>query len=448
MAILNAYTDPIGQTGVVPHLIYIQTNDTLAAVATAGYLDHLVSQGILVSDMEMAVVSTKTSPNARASATNLYSISFSGGHCQLTLVGGSPGGNAWLLGGNAVSGTQTLSSTDNVILQSNTGTISLLAPNAGQFAYITAANVSIAGSAAVNITGGALTLNMSGSAFVGATGPLSFQGSSVAIVPASVANVVTANVLYYNTSTGVVTRGAPGAIDTSLNYTWTGTNQFNGPFGVNASSGDVTISSAAQNVNILATTAAKAVNIQSPTVAVVASTLFSVSSATMSLQTTGTGGLNIAAGGILSLQGALGINLPTLASAAATANVVYYNTGTGYITYAAAPSGGMTWSNVTGTSQAMAVSNGYVANNASLVTLTLPAVASVGQIVAVSGNGAGGWSVAQNASQIVHIGSVASTAGVGGSVASTNRYDCVELICTVANLEFVARSSFGNLNIT
>jgi len=48
----------------------------------------------------------------------------------------------------------------------------------------------------------------------------------------------------------------------------------------------------------------------------------------------------------------------------------------------------ITWNNVTGTSQAAAVNNGYVTNNGALVTVTLPASAAVGQAVAISGSGA------------------------------------------------------------
>lgn len=110
--------------------------------------------------------------------------------------------------------------------------------------------------------------------------------------------------------------------------------------------------------------------------------------------------------------------------------------------------GGMSWSNVTGTTQSMAVNNGYVANNASLVTFTLPSTATEGAIVAVAGSGAGGWKIAQNASGIIHFGDVASLTGTGGSIQSSNRYDCVELVCIVANNEWVVRSSQGNITVT
>lgn len=113
----------------------------------------------------------------------------------------------------------------------------------------------------------------------------------------------------------------------------------------------------------------------------------------------------------------------------------------------AAAGGGLNWSAVTGTSQSAAVNNGYITNNASLVTVTIPDTAAVGDVVHVAGYGAGGWKVAQNASEIIHFGPIDTTTGVGGSLASTNRYDAVELVCTVANTEWAVITSVGNITI-
>lgn len=106
------------------------------------------------------------------------------------------------------------------------------------------------------------------------------------------------------------------------------------------------------------------------------------------------------------------------------------------------------WTEVTGTSQSASINNGYITNNAGLVTVTIPTTAPVGSIVRISGKGAGGWKVAQNASEVIHFGSVDTTTGTGGSLASTNRYDAVELICTVADTEWLVLSSVGNIEVT
>ena len=108
---------------------------------------------------------------------------------------------------------------------------------------------------------------------------------------------------------------------------------------------------------------------------------------------------------------------------------------------------GISWVEVTGIAQAMAVDTGYIANNVALVTLTLPAVAVVGDRVRVAGKGAGLWRIAQNAGQVIHFGATDSTVGVGGSVTAILRYDCVELLCITANTDWVVLSSVGNLTV-
>jgi len=110
--------------------------------------------------------------------------------------------------------------------------------------------------------------------------------------------------------------------------------------------------------------------------------------------------------------------------------------------------GGFTWNNTTTATQAMAVSNGYVSNNGvTLVTFTLPATATVGQIIAVQGSGSGLFTIAQNASQTIHFNAVNSTTGVTGSVSSTSQYDSIMLICNIANTDWVVNQSTGNLSV-
>lgn len=109
--------------------------------------------------------------------------------------------------------------------------------------------------------------------------------------------------------------------------------------------------------------------------------------------------------------------------------------GAGSVTISVTGSG-YTWTDVSGTSQSMAVNNGYVANNVGLVTLTLPSTAAFGSTVMIQGYGSGGWRVAQNAGQTIHTGVLSTTTGVGGSLSSTNRYDSIEILCVVADTEW------------
>jgi len=111
--------------------------------------------------------------------------------------------------------------------------------------------------------------------------------------------------------------------------------------------------------------------------------------------------------------------------------------------------GGISWNEETSTSVTMAVDNGYIASNAAQVTCTLPATAALGSVFRVAGKGAGGWKVGQQAGQTITWDEAsATTTGVGGSLASTDDYDAVELVCITANTDFSVISSKGNISIT
>lgn len=101
---------------------------------------------------------------------------------------------------------------------------------------------------------------------------------------------------------------------------------------------------------------------------------------------------------------------------------------------------GYSWTEITGTTQAMVASNGYILNNAGLVTATLPATSSIGDTLILQGKGAGLYRIAQNAGQTIHFGSSDTTTGVGGYLEATNRYDSIELVCITANTDWAVLS--------
>lgn len=127
---------------------------------------------------------------------------------------------------------------------------------------------------------------------------------------------------------------------------------------------------------------------------------------------------------------------------------LYYkdDSGTEYDLTAAVTGTGITWQEETGTTVAAAVNNGYVLNNAGLVTLTIPDTAPVGSVIEIVGKGAGGWKVAQNAGETIHFGDTDTTTGTGGSLASVDRYDVLRLVCVTANTDWTATSP-SNLTI-
>jgi hypothetical protein len=134
---------------------------------------------------------------------------------------------------------------------------------------------------------------------------------------------------------------------------------------------------------------------------------------------------------------------PVLATLTAGTGVSITN-GAGSITIAAS-GGGMTWTEVTGVSQSAAVNNGYIANNAGLVTITLPSTFAVGDVVRIGGKGAGLWALAANTGDTIHFG--AQDTSVGGSLTATNRYDTVEVVGITANSDWLVLSSVGNLTV-
>jgi hypothetical protein len=142
---------------------------------------------------------------------------------------------------------------------------------------------------------------------------------------------------------------------------------------------------------------------------------------------------------------------PAFATLTSTGGTISYTTGANTLNLeAVAGASGLPWTVVTGTSQAISVNNGYIANNAGLVTLTLPASATVGQTIEVTGiNNATGWKIAQNANQVIHFGSSNTTTGTGGSLASTATRDAVRLVCVIAgaSTEYNVLSAQGNITV-
>lgn len=137
---------------------------------------------------------------------------------------------------------------------------------------------------------------------------------------------------------------------------------------------------------------------------------------------------------------------PTAATLTAGSGISVTNAA-GSITIASVGAG-LTWTVVTGTTQAAVAGNGYFANNAGTVTVTLPATAAVGAAFAVAGmNNATGWALQANTGQTIYFGSTNTTITTG-ALASTKTNDAVMVVCNVANTSFVVVSSIGNLTVT
>ena len=181
----------------------------------------------------------------------------------------------------------------------------------------------------------------------------------------------------------------------------------------------------------------------------------------------GTGLSNPTAHGILIGEGASAVN-PVVLSAgqiligttSADPSAATLTQGTGItitsasgsiaIASSTAAGGGFVWNDTTGTSATIAAGNGYVADNAALVTFTLPATSVFGDCFCIQGKGAGGWKIAQNAGQQINFGNASTLSGSGGSIASNNQYDSVTCVCVTAGASAIwaVRSSQGQMTVT
>lgn len=103
----------------------------------------------------------------------------------------------------------------------------------------------------------------------------------------------------------------------------------------------------------------------------------------------------------------------------------------------------------TGTPVMASVDRNYVANSASLVSLALPTVpgTAYSSKVRLFGHGSGGWTITQGAGQIIRFGNNSTTLGVGGSLSSTNRYDCVELLQGADENTWIVCNAVGTIAV-
>lgn len=93
------------------------------------------------------------------------------------------------------------------------------------------------------------------------------------------------------------------------------------------------------------------------------------------------------------------------------------------------------WLPISGTSQAATINTGYIVQNASQTTITLPAGAPIGSVVSVRGLGAAGWILTANTGQTIKGSGV--TTSSGGTITSAERYDTIDVTCIVANTTWV-----------
>ena len=90
----------------------------------------------------------------------------------------------------------------------------------------------------------------------------------------------------------------------------------------------------------------------------------------------------------------------------------------------------------------------YVNDASSLAIYTLPATSNEGDVCKIIGSAASGWKIAQLAGQSIKLYTpsgiaTTTTTGTSGSVASTDRYNTIEITCIITNTTFVVTAHEG-----
>jgi len=119
--------------------------------------------------------------------------------------------------------------------------------------------------------------------------------------------------------------------------------------------------------------------------------------------------------------------------------------GAGTITLNAV-GGALSW-NAVAVNGTFAVNNGYLCTGGAALSYALPAASAVGDVVSIGLDGSTSWTITQGAGQQIRIGNQTTTAGAGGSLASSAQGDIVHLVCVTANTTWLVTSSIGNITV-
>lgn len=154
----------------------------------------------------------------------------------------------------------------------------------------------------------------------------------------------------------------------------------------------------------------------------------------------GTGLTSTPIDGQLLIGNGFGYSLTTLTAGSG----ISIANGSGTISIASL--GYVPWSRISA-NQTLLVNNGYICGSGGSLTLLLPPIAAVGDIIEITLNGATGFTITQSAGQSIRLGNQTTTAGIGGTLSSTAQGDSVRMVCVVANNTWNILSNMGNPTI-
>ena len=326
-------------------------------------------------------------------------------------------------------------------------------------------NLNIVGSGDITVTGnpGTSTLTISASGAVSNSFPTDAGTATPALGALTIAG-----------GTNIGTTGAGSTVTVNLDSTLTSITSITGSNGASlqtgTTAGNTLLLSAYNNTTSLYNTFATLTANLVPTFDLATGTtiagnyIYRATGTDVPVTDGGTGVSTLTSHGILMGNGASAIqataeptdgqlligktgNFPVLASLTAGAGISV-TPGAGTITIANTSSG-FTWT-VTTIDAAAVAGNGYIANKAGLLTMTLPATGAIGDIIEISNmNTAIGWRIAQNANQFIRFGTSLTTTGIAGYLEATQLGDSVKLVCKIsgASTGWQVISSIGNITV-
>ena len=231
MAILNVVTSVTGLVGVTPRVIYIDTNDTLATVTTAGYLNAAQANGAGFKESDMALVTIKSSPSALAVQVAWLEVSYSAGDWSLVAAQSTqPLASGHIFVGNAsgvatdvaMSGDATMANTGALTIANGAITNAKVSASAAiafsKLAALTSAHILVGNGSNV-----ATDVAMSGDATLANTGALTIANAAVSKAKLATAIQPAAVIKYaaqYTTTGGAAAEAitVTGALATDLAF--------------------------------------------------------------------------------------------------------------------------------------------------------------------------------------------------------------------------------------
>src|SRR5712675_1517997 len=371
MPIISSNFNQIGNSGQQPGTCFIETDDSLTTIQTTGYLNTLERQGLPLSENLMALVGIN---KGAAKSTVWMAIHFSNGEWSLVPSAIEPSLNA------------------KYLIQQPNATL----PNAQAMSAL-----------ATGIVKNTTTTGVQSIAIANVDYQPALSGESLTAVTVA-------------TDDKILIQDTSDSNNLKTVTTQSVANLFAGVTSVSGTTNRIT--STGGTTPVIDISASYVGQSSITTVGTVSSGTWNGTTVDVSHGGTGVATMTTAYAPICAGTTATGA-LQVASTGQSTSGFVLTSTGASSLpTWQAAGGGGMSWANISGTTQSAAVNTGYVIGNASQTTVTLPTTAALGSVVAIQGQGAAGWVLAPGDGQKIKEGGASDST----SITSATQYDTIE----------------------